>query len=399
MNQEQPTMQPDKPNAVTPDADSAMPMSQPTPGAKKPMMLWGVVGVAVLVVGAGLAWYFTRDTKPPVVKHTYKVGLMTVDEAVQASSTAIKHGVELAQKAFETEGVSIEVVTKETSCDGEAAAKAMTEFATEGVVAVIGEFCSDATLAAATVANDKHIPLISAASTSSKVSSAGDYVYRTIPADTLSTDFAAQAMYKTYKVHKLAILHTDDSYGNDTAAGLTKAMTALGGSVSVDKRYTGDQTDITSEVTAVKNSDADGLFVVGVTLNDSILQKKKELGLTLPTFGPEYFSDSSLLESAGAAAEGLYVIAPSNGTTEFAEKYQASFKETPPSYAAQAYDAVGAIMKGLDAGATTGQTLKAKLDSISFKGVTGTIAFDKNGDVSGNFQVFIVKDGKPLLLQ
>jgi branched-chain amino acid transport system substrate-binding protein len=295
--------------------------------------------------------------------------------------------------------VSIEVVSKETSCGGDAAKKAMEDFAAEGVVGVIGEFCSDATLAAAPVANEKKIPLISAASTSPKVTNAGDYVYRTIASDALSADFAAKTMYNTYKIRKLAILHTNDSYGNDAAASLTSALKALGGSVVVDKSYNEDQTEITSHVMAVKDSDADGLYIVGVTLNDSILQKKKELGITIPTFGPEYFSDSSLIESAGAAAEGLYIFAPSNGNAEFAEKYQANFKETPPSYAAQAYDAVAAVMKGLQAGATTGETLKQQLDKISFEGVTGSISFDKNGDVSGNFQVFTIKEGKPLLLQ
>ncbi len=49
------------------------------------------------------------------------------------------------------------------------------------------------------------------------------------------------------------------------------------------------------------------------------------------------------------------------------------------------------------AGASTGETLKAQLDKISFDGVTGHISFDKNGDVSGNFQVSIIKDGKPQL--
>ncbi len=403
MDLQEPKTQPDKLGSTQPDTGGmpSMGMGQPKSAPKKSMMTWVLIGVLVLVVAGGVVWYMmTQNTKPPVVKHTYKVGLMTIDEAVQGSSTAIKHGVDMAKKAFESDAVAIQVVPKETSCDGDAAKKAMTDFAAEGVVAVVGEFCSDATLAAAPVANEKKIPLISAASTSSKITaSGGEYVYRTIPSDALSADFTAKAMYNTYKVRKLAILHTNDSYGNDTAASLTASLKALGGTVVVDKSYTGDQTDVTSQVMAVKNSTADALYIVGVTLNDSVLQKKKELGITIPVFGPEYFSDASLIASSGVAAEGLYVIAPSNGTTEFGEKYQANYKETPPSYAAQAYDAVAAIMKGLQAGATTGDTLKAQLDKLTFDGVTGKITFDKNGDVSGNFQVFTIKDGKPLLLQ
>ncbi len=385
--------------ASMPPSDMHAEMHTMTSKSQKPMMMWAGIGVAVLVIAAGAWWYMSAHKAKPVVKQTYKIGLMTVDQAIASSSTAIKHAVSMAQKDNETNAVAVNVVIKDTSCDPDAAAKAMADFAKEGVVAVVGEVCSSATLAAAPVALQNRIPLISPASTSPKLNSAGAYTYRTIPDDDLSTQFAAKEMYNTYNVHKLAILHENDDYGNGTAAGLTTAMKALGGSIASDQSYAKDATDSTAQLTAIKNSGADGLFIVGSDLNNQILLKRQELGMTLPTFGPEYFRSVDLLEAAGTSAEGLYIFAPSNGTTDFAEKYQAQFKEAPPSYAAQAYDAVTAIMKGLQAGATDGASLKTQLDQITFDGVTGKIMFDKNGGVTGNYQVFVVKDGKPALVK
>lgn len=369
-------------------------------GDKKPMMMWAIIVIIVLVLGGIGGWYWASHRTKPVVKHTYKVGYLAVDQLAPALNTAMKNGIALAKKDFETEAVAVEIVAKETSCDGEAAAKAMKELVAEGVVAVVGELCSDATLAAAPIANEKNIPLVSPASTSPKVTDAGDYVFRTIPSDAIYTENAAKIMHDKHKVTKLAVIHTSDTYGNGTAEGLAAAMKALGGSVVVDKSFELTATDMTTEVTAVKNSDANGLFIAGTVSDDTVLLKRQALGMTLPTFGPEYFREDDTLKSAGTSAEGMFVIAVSGGTKAFAEEYQGAYQAAPPSYAAQAYDALAAIMKGLQAGATTGPTLKDQLYKVSFNGVSGMIKFDKNGDVAeGNYQEFTIKDGKPLLVQ
>jgi len=389
---------------MTPDSGTeppSMPQSAPMQ-PKKNMMLWTIVGVVVLLlIAAGaVLWYMHAHKAKPVAEvKTYKVGVMTYSHVEQSLSTGTEHGVALAQKAFETSNVKVQIVTKDTSCTAADATKAMQEFAAEGVVAVIGEFCSDATLAAAPVANSMHVPLISPASTSSKITTAGDYVYRTIPSDTLSTQFMANQMYTKYKVRKLAILHTTDTYGNDSAASLTTAFKALGGTIAVDKGYATNQTDVTKEVTAVKTSGADGMFIVGVGLNDLVLVKRHELAITVPVYGPEYFNDTSLIASAQGGAEGLVFDAPSSGNRSFTEQYQATYNKAAPTYSAQAYDAMAAILNGLRQGATTGATLKTQLDSLSFDGASGRIKFDANGDVAGNYQLFVVKEGKPALVE
>jgi len=45
-------------------------------------------------------------------------------------------------------------------------------------VAVFGDYCSDASLGGLKAANEKMIPLISAASTSPRLSTANDYFFR-----------------------------------------------------------------------------------------------------------------------------------------------------------------------------------------------------------------------------
>jgi branched-chain amino acid transport system substrate-binding protein len=369
-------------------------------GSKKMPMMWIVIGLVGLVVIGGLAWWYMASNQPkPVVQVTYKVGLMTVDEALAGTSSAMKRGTELAAKTLKTDAVNIQIINKETSCDAKSAAKVMDEFVTLGVVAVVGELCSDATLAAAPIANSKHIPLISPGATSPRVTNAGDYVYRTIPSDALSGEFIATAMYNKYSIRKLAILHSDNSYGNDARTAVKTVFEKLGGKVVTDQSYAADVTDPTDKVKAVKTSGADGMYIVGVTLNDAILLKRQELGITTPVFGPEYFNDDTIITGTHGATEGLVYNTPSTGTRTFTEKYFAAYKEQPIAYTAQTYDAVGVIAQGLNDGATDGTSLKAALDKMSYNGVTGTIKFDSNGDVSGNYQLFVIKSGKSELVE
>ncbi len=367
------------------------------PGGSKRTGMWiGLVVVAVAVIG-GAWWLLKPAPKAAVTQKTYKVGLMTIDGFLQSNSTALKQGVELAQKLLKNDAVNVDIVMKATDCDSKEAAKAMQEFVDAGVVAVVGEFCSDATLGAAPIANAHHIPLISPASTSPKLTTqGGDYVYRTVPSDALEAVAIAEAMYNKYKIRKLAIMHSDDSYGTGVRDVLKASFEKLGGKVVSDEDDTKNQTDVTPELMRAKASNPDGFFLVGVELNEPILLKKKEIGFTVPAFGPEYFKDPQVVSGAEGAVEGLVLASPSDGTKSFSEKFRASYNADPGPYSAQAYDALEAIMDSLKDGATTGATIKAKLDTISFNGASGRIKFDGNGDVGGNYSLFVIKSGKAI---
>jgi branched-chain amino acid transport system substrate-binding protein len=389
---------------VTPEAQNQPAEVHTAPPQKqkqKQMMMYAAIGVALLVVVGGIWWYMSANKPKPVVKHTYKVGLMTVDGAFPADGNVVKQGAKLAERLLKTDAIDVEFVMKATDCDKEPAKKAMEEFAQENVIAVVGEFCSSATLAAAPVANASHIPLISGAATSPTVTTeGGEYVYRTIPSDSLLTKFLADTMYNKYKIRTLAIMHSDEVYGNGARDSLKKDFEALGGKVVADEAYVKDQTDFSTSLQKIKAANPDGFYYVGLFgSGQTIFIEKQKAGITALSFGDQSLKDPSFVTGAAGAAEGLVMVTSNDGNKQFKEKFQAAYGAVPTPYGAQTYDAVAAIIEALKNGATTGQTVKAQLDKMSFDGASGKIKFDANGDVAGNYALYTVKSGQIIAVE
>ena len=84
----------------------------------------------------------------------------------------------------------------------------------------------------------------------------------------------------------------------------------------------------------------------------------------------------------------------SDGTTAYAEKFQAAYNKEPDIYSAQTYDCYEALFKAMATGATTGEEIKNALYNVSFDGASGHVVFDKNGDVPANYIVYKITDGK-----
>ena len=111
-------------------------------------------------------------------------------------------------------------------------------------------------------------------------------------------------------------------------------------------------------------------------------------------YGSEGLKSDDILKGAGIAAEGLVITNVSSGTTDFIARHKAEYNAEPGPFAAQGYDAFQALALAIKAGAKTGEEIRAKLDTLEFDGASGKIKFDERGDVAGNYDVLVVKDGK-----
>ena len=118
----------------------------------------------------------------------------------------------------------------------------------------------------------------------------------------------------------------------------------------------------------------------------------------LGTFGAE---TAPLLRDYGNYAEGLtypYPYDPSSNLTsvkDFVDMYQSRYNETPDNTAANSYDALMVLAKGIEIAGEDPDKVKAALLEIKdFPGASGTFSFDKNGDVKKNIIIKQVKNGK-----
>src|SRR3990167_1377079 len=142
------------------------------------------MSVAVIIIIVLLAGYvymgvsgnsiFPVQQNPD--KSQIKIGFMGPLTGDAASyGHGIKRGVDLAFKDSGLENVKI--IYEDTKCDGKEAVNAINKLINiDGVVAIVGEVCSGATLAAAPIAEENKVAMVSASSTSAKITDAGDYI-------------------------------------------------------------------------------------------------------------------------------------------------------------------------------------------------------------------------------
>lgn len=338
-------------------------------------------------------------TKPQTIGPSLTIGFMaplTGDAASYGES--IKRGVELAK---EKKGGNITILYQDTKCDAKEAINGVTKLITsDKVSAIIGEVCSGATLAAAPIAEKNKIPMISPASTSPKLSIAntaggGAYTFRTVPSDALQGAFGAKLVFdKGFK--RLAVIYSNEEYGVGFNKVLVSEFRALGGLVVRQEAINRNATDVRTNVTKVKAAKPDAVFLISNNPASAValIKTLRELDVKAAVFASEGLKSEDITKGAGPASEGMIVLSVASGSDAFTQDHKTKYGIMPGPFAAQAYDAYSALVEAAKDGSDTGEKLQQRLLTISFEGSSGTIDFDENGDVKGNYEVYIViQDG------
>jgi branched-chain amino acid transport system substrate-binding protein len=360
--------------------------------------IFGAIALMLALGGYFLLQGPPEDEEP--AEEIIKIGFMgplTGDAASYGES--IRRGVELAMVEANLQGV--EVVFEDSQCAGPTAVSAINKLITvNNVVAVVGEVCSGASLAAAPVAEQNGVVMISPASTSPEITNAGDYIFRVAPSDALQGAFGAELVYNNN--HKtLAILYSNEEYGVGFEEVLRTRYEELGGEVVASEPFSTEATDVRTELAKIKAKKPDALYIISnaPSLAAAALKEARELGITAARYGSEGLKSPDILESAGESAEGLVVTSVSSGTSDFIAKHNAAYGIDPGPFSAQGYDAFRALVLALDRGARTGAEIKDALYAITFEGASGAISFDENGDVSGIYEILVVENGafKPVV--
>jgi branched-chain amino acid transport system substrate-binding protein len=270
---------------------------------------------------------------------------------------------------------------------------------------VLGAVCSGVTLAMAPLAVQSKTVLISPASTSPKITNAGDFTFRVIPSAGLRGKLFAEYLYNERGLRNVAALYINNEGGLGGRDAFKARFTQLGGAVVADEAYAQGATDIRAQLLRIKGSNADGVMV-GSYPPDTVLvlQQARELRLHQPLFfQTEAVESPDVLREAGEAANGaVYILAaPATGDArkKFAAAYVAKFGHEPELFAAEAYDIVqlvaGAIAAGKD-GPVSGVSIRDALRRTrGYAGTSGMITFDEHGDVIKPFAIRTIELGSP----
>ncbi len=385
--------------AMSPDKMSSV-VSGGKPGNSRKMLMIG--GLVVLLLAAGVAaWMFWPEKKaPPIVHRTIKLGLMVPLTSDNSNFGVLaQQGLAMAKKDFNEEGLTFEITEKDTQCKADLAKTAAQELINQGVVVIVGEVCSSASLAALDIANQNKVLLFSPASSSPKLSIANDFFYRTYPTDKPQAVFAA-ALMKKNNIKRVATIFSNEPYGIPLNADFKEEFAKTGGTIVAEESFDTNVSniDFSAQLTRIKAANPDAIFLMTNSKISSaaILVQAKQKGITAKLYGSDSLKDLGFVADVGDAGEGMIVLAVTEGNQKFIDKYRAVYGQAPASaVGAQAYDVFMAVARAVKGGANTGEQIRDALAKMEFEGASGHIKFDANGDVIGaDYKLYVIKDKK-----
>src|ERR1041385_1175134 len=149
-----------------------------------------------------------------------------------------KQGIELALEALNKSGVKFEIQYEDSACSPlpatQAAKRLIDQYKPD---VVIGEECSDATLAIMPIVEQAKVPMINAGSSSIKITDPGNpYTFRNMPNEVMQgVDIATQA-YNKLKARTAVLLYENTNAGIGNAKVCRDTFEKLGGKRSEERR-------------------------------------------------------------------------------------------------------------------------------------------------------------------
>ncbi|MCP4665954.1 MAG: ABC transporter substrate-binding protein [Deltaproteobacteria bacterium] len=335
------------------------------------------------------------------------------------------------------EGADLDLVVKDTGGREDRALAGLEALAAKGdVMAVIGPLASRTASAVARRAQALGVPMI-ALTQKEGIALEGDMVFRNFLTPSREVSRLLKEAIKEKGVKRFAILYPDNPYGRFFMDVFQKRAKEMGASIAGAVSYHPHQRDFTRQIqklagpyqrrspTSSERSQGDerrddqaGAASGSVVPFEALFipdtfQKAAMIAPQLPfhdisgvlLMGTSLWQSPQLIELAGDDIEGA--IFPSGffkgsgalGVEAFVEGYNANFHAAPGVLAATGYDTIRLLGKVLaDRSILTRKDLRDMLLRYKdFRGVTGDISFDSQGEVEKTPFLLTVSGNKMIL--
>ncbi|MEJ0079183.1 MAG: ABC transporter substrate-binding protein [Alphaproteobacteria bacterium] len=308
-----------------------------------------------------------------------------------------KQGIELALEELNKTGVNgykFAIQYEDSACSplpaSQAAKRLLDNYKPD---VILGEECSDATLAIMPIIEQAKTPMINAGSSALKITDPGNpYTFRIMPNEVMQgVDIATQA-YNKLNARTAVLLYENTNAGIGNAKVFKDTFEKLGGKIVADIGFGRDVNDFTSIATRVAGAGKADVIPT-YTLEGQglkITQALSQAGVVKGGGGPSIQLGTIWLpfgfeQKAGKAAEGYVRIVqfdptdPRDMVKNFVTNFKAKFSADPTHLNAHAYDQIMLIADVVKRGAKDAQSIRDTLATTkTFVGVTGSVEFDKN---------------------
>ncbi len=306
-------------------------------------------------------------------------------------------------------GYRVVVRAIDDESDDEVAASVANEIAAavnrgEKVLGVIGHLNSGQTGVGMSVYQNLSIVVITPTASEMSLTQSGfRNFFRVNAHNAAQARIAADYLRNKLGVEQVAVLFNDDPYGIDLGQRTAEELRTRGAEVVLARQVQVEQDQFDAEVSAVRESGAQGVFYAGYEVECPFLRDDlREAGLDgLPFLASDGCFLSATIDDSDGAAEGMYVIgfAPEPEAVageDWIKGYQDVEYRNPDTYSVNGYAAMEVLAEGVKkAGNLSGPDVAAAIRQLGFESLIGKISYDDNGDLKDQrLFIFRVQGGE-----
>ncbi len=276
-------------------------------------------------------------------------------------------------------------------------AKAFSDSA--AMVAVVGHLSSNTTLAAGRVYSASADPLvmISPSASSPDLTGFSPYVFRVTPSDLNQGQQIARFARRSLEggsdgggARRAGVIFINNEYGRGLRQAFAAEFSGLGGVILEEDPYLPDTPSLEPYLSRMRQRGGVEVLVLACERPGAelALRELRQLGLHWPVIGGD-----ALTGIEGPLAEGVRFSStylpqqPGERNGRFVAAYARAFKgERPDHRGAGTYDILRLLAQAITVAGPDRDAIRDYIAQVgttkpAFEGVTGTIAFDANGDV------------------
>jgi branched-chain amino acid transport system substrate-binding protein len=254
------------------------------------------------------------------------------------------------------------------------------------ILGVVGHYASTVTLATVPLYTDGRLPVISPISTTTQLSNASPYVFRTVPSDYAAARNLADHLILKLRLKKVAVFYNPQSaYSQSLSDEFKTAVTLLGGEVvsQVDLAATNFNPQA-----ALQTAKAQGAQVLLFTGNTATISRALQVAQAnqgeFPLLAGDDFYSPTTLDVGRKSVLNMVLAVPwlSDRNPTFASQARNLWRGDVNWRTATAYDATRALFAAISQSPTrTGVQQTLRSGSILVKdGALGPVRFSASGD-------------------
>jgi len=372
------------------------------------LLVFTAVLLAVFAVGCPAAE--EEQGEEGAFEGQVKIGIMVPTTGAQAEpgldmENAIKLAVSEINAAGGLLGHEIITVTGDDGCDPAMATAAASKLVAEEVVAVVGGFCSGATLPTLKIYGEASIPFTIAASNATtlidEIAATGGWAFMiNSTGDQQATKAVEQ--FEALGAETIALIDDGSAFARDLSAQTKTQWEAAGNQVTSEETVVPGMLDFSSLVTSIVATNPDGIYWTGYhSEGGPLVRQLREGGYEGVIMVGDGSSSVETLTLAGPLSEGIFCTAPPKveflpAAAAFIDSYEAMFPRPPGAYAGLAYDAMMLMADAIErAGSFDGAAIKEALSATAdFEGLAGAITFTERNTLARSN--FVILEGQNL---